>query len=588
MPGQLPLSLILLIALEVMLFLGWGHRVLDRMRISDTQAAILIGIMIVGSFLPAIPLAPFLSLDIGGALIPIGIAVYLITTANTQREKIRALLAALVTAAVIYATDRLLPAEPGLNGKFDIDPLYLPAIVGGIVGYLAGRSRRSAFVAGVLGVVLADAFVVVQNIFAGIPGALWNIGGGGVFDATVVAGFLAVLLAELVGESREYLQGGPKSEGRSPEMLRQLEHEEMPEAPTFGEGVQQDNQAAQGRSETKTMPLTSTLLVLLLSATIVGSSVLLSPMAGRGDEDLSGRLFQMVDGEGNLIMQTHRVITVGDGFIDEANLFYQVKRVEGQKAVADLLGPVSLVDVVETDSQTVPVFSLFELFGGKEEDNDNETKRRGLLTKPEGGQGSAVQRRSKREVTFGIYTTHNDESYVTNRGKANIKGKGDIHRVAAVLNEKIKKNGFSSIHSEAIHLPHDRGAYRRSRGTALELMQDGADMLIDVHRDAGPGESYAKKVNGEWMTQVRLVVGRQNANHGANLALAKELKAIADERYPGLIKGIFIGRGNYNQDLSSRAILIEVGTEKNALESAEKGVSFFADVLSRYAERKLQ
>ena len=40
-----------------------------------------------------------------------------------------------------------------------------------------------------------------------------HIGGAGAFDSLILAGILAVLLAELVGETRERLQGGPKSEG---------------------------------------------------------------------------------------------------------------------------------------------------------------------------------------------------------------------------------------------------------------------------------------------------------------------------------------------------------------------------------------
>ncbi|MDN5345313.1 MAG: stage sporulation protein, partial [Clostridia bacterium] len=50
-------------------------------------------------------------------------------------------------------------------------------------------------------------------------------------------------------------------------------------------------------------------------------------------------------------------------------------------------------------------------------------------------------------------------------------------------------------------------------------------------------------------------------------------------RYPGLIRGIFIGAGSYNQDLSPRAMLLEVGTHTNTLAEAERGVTLFADVV---------
>jgi hypothetical protein len=48
------------------------------------------------------------------------------------------------------------------------------------------------------------------------------IGGAGAFDAIVLAGIVAILLAELIGESLERLTGGPKTEGRPPELVKGL------------------------------------------------------------------------------------------------------------------------------------------------------------------------------------------------------------------------------------------------------------------------------------------------------------------------------------------------------------------------------
>ena len=66
------------------------------------------------------------------------------------------------------------------------------------------------------------------------------------------------------------------------------------------------------------------------------------------------------------------------------------------------------------------------------------------------------------------------------------------------------------------------------------------------------------------MTQIQFVVGRQNQNLGINRQYATSLKAVADQIFPGLIKGIFFGRGNYNQDLSPLNLLLEVGAHTNS------------------------
>ncbi len=85
------------------------------------------------------------------------------------------------------------------------------------------------------------------------------------------------------------------------------------------------------------------------------------------------------------------------------------------------------------------------------------------------------------------------------------------------------------------------------------------------------------------MSQIRLVVGRQNQNREANLEYAKRIKAIADEKYPGLVKGIFHAHGNYNQDLGPRMILIEFGTHVTSLEEALRSVRPTAEVVAAAA-----
>ena len=48
------------------------------------------------------------------------------------------------------------------------------------------------------------------------------------------------------------------------------------------------------------------------------------------------------------------------------------------------------------------------------------------------------------------------------------------------------------------------------------------------------------------MSKVRLLVGKGNQNKDANLSFAKQIKAVADKMYPGLIKDIYMGKGAYN------------------------------------------
>ena len=87
---------------------------------------------------------------------------------------------------------------------------------------MAGRSRKAAFIAAVLGVLLFDLSHGLYLIYNRIPG-LVHFGGGGMYDTVILSGVLAVCLAEFIGEGRERMQGGPESRGRDKSVLQNLQ-----------------------------------------------------------------------------------------------------------------------------------------------------------------------------------------------------------------------------------------------------------------------------------------------------------------------------------------------------------------------------
>ncbi|PKM82283.1 MAG: hypothetical protein CVU88_03415 [Firmicutes bacterium HGW-Firmicutes-13] len=201
----MPLGMILLVIVGILIYLGFAHRVLDRMRLTDKQALIFIGALLIGGFLPDIPITQNLSINIGGGILPVLLIGYLLVKADTAHEKRRAVAALLAASAVVYGAAKIIPVEPTYN--VFLDPMYIFAFLAGIVGYLAGRSRRASFIAGSGAMILTDVVSRIEVALIGGRGTL-VIGGAGAFDAVIVAGILAVFLAEVVGETRERLQGG--------------------------------------------------------------------------------------------------------------------------------------------------------------------------------------------------------------------------------------------------------------------------------------------------------------------------------------------------------------------------------------------
>jgi uncharacterized membrane protein len=172
--------------------------------------------ILIGSFVD-IPFTPRITVNLGGVL-AVGVAIYVLVGAGTAKEKIRAVIAAVITTAILYLAGRLLGAEPE---TMLIDPIYMYPIVGGIVGYIFGRSRRGAFFAAVMGVFALDVIHYFWLVRTGVPGRV-NLGGAGAFDALVLSGILAVILAEVVGETWERIQGGPRTEGKDESLIRNL------------------------------------------------------------------------------------------------------------------------------------------------------------------------------------------------------------------------------------------------------------------------------------------------------------------------------------------------------------------------------
>lgn len=261
------------------------------------------------------------------------------------------------------------------------------------------------------------------------------------------------------------------------------------------------------------------------------------------------------DENGSRLFSICAQVNAGDEYISAENKLYQIENVSGQIAAARLIGNESMPDVSFLDAGRAKAVFSQQTSSSRQQDTDRKL--------------------------IAMYVTHSDESYVPTDGTESIEGQGGIYDVAREFRDSLQALGIDVILDESTHLPHDSGAYRRSRRTAERLLQKRPDAIIDIHRDGIPDSSeYACTIEGENASQIRLLVGRSNQNSAANREFAKQIKAVADKQYPGLIKDIFIGKGNYNQDLSPNAILLEFGTHTLSKDRVLNSTDLIADVVS--------
>ncbi|NMA95249.1 MAG: stage II sporulation protein P [Clostridiales bacterium] len=262
-------------------------------------------------------------------------------------------------------------------------------------------------------------------------------------------------------------------------------------------------------------------------------------------EEESG-YYTIVKEDENILTLMAREIFVDDEYISSDNRHYRVSAVDKEKrlATAIYLGDVELPHIEEVeDIETVSV---------------------------------------PKEGNILLYCTHSAESYVPSDGAESIEGGGGILDVAESLQKNLEARGVSAYLDKTPHEPHDAAAYRRSRNTAIQLIQSKQPVaaIFDIHRDATPKEEYDLNLTGEPASRVRIVIGRGNQNAEANKELAYKIKAVADKTHPGLIKDVFLGKGMYNQELSPRSLLFEMGTHEIEKEAVEISTDYLAEVVT--------
>lgn len=265
------------------------------------------------------------------------------------------------------------------------------------------------------------------------------------------------------------------------------------------------------------------------------------------DELAVGKACLVRDEQGELVTMISRRVRVGDEIITAEGKHYRVTKTAGEEAVARLLG-------MDRD-----LLAYQELFSTME---------------------IPVARLAKDERPVAIYHTHSDESYLPSDGRVSIPFQGGILQVGDSYAGRLNQEGTRVLHDKTPHDPHDDNAYYRSRRTAAQLLKKNPVAVFDVHRDGveDPG-FYRRIVSNQDVAQVRLVVGRENPRMASNLDFAKRLMAYANKVHWPIVKEIFIGQGNYNQDLLPTALLIEAGTYTNKKEEAMRGVAQLAEAV---------
>jgi stage II sporulation protein P len=171
----------------------------------------------------------------------------------------------------------------------------------------------------------------------------------------------------------------------------------------------------------------------------------------------------------------------------------------------------------------------------------------------------------------------------------------NVVRIGDELKHILTEKGFNVLHDRNIYdFPTFSGSYRRALESITEYLDRYPDiaMVIDIHRDSITTEEgliykAVTDVNGEKTAQMMLVMGTDigglpHPDWRENLALGVQLqKAIAD-RYPTLMRPIYMRRDRFNQHATTGSLLLEVGTSGNSMTEALRAIHIFGDILGDF------
>ncbi|MBQ8619324.1 MAG: stage II sporulation protein P [Clostridia bacterium] len=203
-----------------------------------------------------------------------------------------------------------------------------------------------------------------------------------------------------------------------------------------------------------------------------------------------------------------------------------------------------------------------------------------------------------------IYHTHTWEAYEMTEDSRytptetwRTKDEGyNMVRIGEELSRQLTLLGFDVVHDKtAFEPPTLSDAYTRSLAMLEKRLDagEGYDYILDVHRDAYSGDyngANSVSLDGKRLAYVMMLVGKGTGatNSGfderpdwpKNLDLAQRITDSMNAQVEGVSREVKIKTGRFNQHVSTGALLIEVGNNRNTLEEALESCEVIARAIA--------
>lgn len=186
------------------------------------------------------------------------------------------------------------------------------------------------------------------------------------------------------------------------------------------------------------------------------------------------------------------------------------------------------------------------------------------------------------EPTVLILHTHGTESYTKTEdyqessSYRTLDADYNMVSIGAELARTLEEGGIQVVHDTTMHdSPSYSSSYSNARKSIRAYLEEypSIQMVLDIHRDSVENSSgkqmrFTAQADGETTAQLMMVVGTDanglsHPDWPENMSLAVKLHAQLEKNCPGICRPISFRSQRFNQDLSTGAMLIEVGSAGN-------------------------
>ena len=228
-----------------------------------------------------------------------------------------------------------------------------------------------------------------------------------------------------------------------------------------------------------------------------------------------------------------------------------------------------------------------------------DQKTRSIHLRTSGGLNDKSSTASETPAAVLIYHSHNRESFLSLLpGAADSNEAYHVSKNIRLVGKRIAEN-LKSAGIEVIHAYEDyvskygsrfrvNQSYAYSAQTVKEQLKNYPQIryIFDIHRDASPRDETTIEIGGNKYARLFFVIGMENPDWRKNEGFARQLETWIEAKYPGLSRGIFYkdrsaGDGWYNQNLSPRSALIEIGGAYNTMTEVERTADILSEAIAQ-------